>query len=64
MQAEKLKKTLEDEVQSLQNKVHELESNYKLKSEESALAIESKEHALASAMAETLSLRDEIAEKV
>ncbi|ONK76779.1 uncharacterized protein A4U43_C03F32060 [Asparagus officinalis] len=63
LEAQKLKKALEDEIQSLRIKVHDLESSYKLKSEESALAIESKEQALSLAMTETLSLRQEIQEK-
>lgn len=64
IQAEKLKKTLEDEIENLRNRVCGLESNYKSKCEESAVTVESKELALSAAMAEVSRLKDEIAEKL
>ncbi|KAJ6801355.1 nuclear-pore anchor [Iris pallida] len=63
-EAEKLKKALEDEVQSLQNKVSELESICKLKAEEAACAIENKESHMSSAIAETRSMKEAISEKL
>ncbi|XP_008793820.2 nuclear-pore anchor isoform X1 [Phoenix dactylifera] len=63
-EAEKLRKSLEDEVLSLRNKVSELEKNYVLKCEEAASAVESKERELSFVLAETSGLRDEIAQKM
>ncbi|XP_073117973.1 nuclear-pore anchor [Elaeis guineensis] len=63
-EAEKLRKSLEDEVLSLRNKVSELERNYVLKCEEVASAMESKERELSSVSAETSGLRDEVAKKM
>ncbi|XP_020683167.1 nuclear-pore anchor [Dendrobium catenatum] len=60
----KMRKVLEDEVQSLKNQVSELERKYMLKCEEAASATEAKEKALSSAMVETSRLRDEVAEKL
>lgn len=64
IQAEKLRKSLEDEVLSLRNKVSELEKNYVLKCEEVGSAMESKERELSSVLAETSGLRDEISRKM
>ncbi|KAJ6817739.1 nuclear-pore anchor [Iris pallida] len=63
-EAEKLKTALEDEVQSLRNKVSELESICRLKAEEAASAIESKESHLSSAIAEMQSMKEAISEKL
>ena len=59
-----MRKSLEDEVLSLRNKVSELERNYVLKCEEVASAMESKERELSSVSAETSGLRDEVAKKM
>lgn len=64
LQAERLKKTFEDEVLSLRNKLSEMEKNYVLKSEEASSLIEAKEKELLSVLAETSALRDEVAQKV
>ncbi|XP_020091201.1 nuclear-pore anchor isoform X3 [Ananas comosus] len=63
-EAERLKKTFEDEVLSLRNKLSEMEKNYVLKSEEASSLIEAKEKELLSVLAETSALRDEVAQKV
>lgn len=59
-----MRKSLEDEVLSLRNKVSELEKSYVLKCEEVASAMESKERELSSVLAEKSGLRDEIAQKM
>ncbi|PKA47867.1 Nuclear-pore anchor [Apostasia shenzhenica] len=64
LQAIKMKKALEYEVESFKKQVVELERNYMLKCEEVACTIEAKETALTSTMTETSSLRDEVSEKL
>ncbi|XVE99034.1 hypothetical protein REPUB_Repub03eG0161700 [Reevesia pubescens] len=63
IEAKKLKKTLEDELGSLRERVSELENESSLKSEEVASATAGKEEALLSALAEITSLKEETAVK-
>ncbi|XP_059661908.1 nuclear-pore anchor isoform X2 [Cornus florida] len=59
MEADKLKKSLEAEIVSLRNHVNELESDCILKSKEAVSAAAGKEEAVASALSEISSLKEE-----
>ncbi|CAO2842787.1 unnamed protein product, partial [Amaranthus hypochondriacus] len=64
IEAEQLKKALEAEIESLRDRVSELESESSLKSNEAASAVVQKDEALASASAEINTLKEEILNKV
>ncbi|KAL2932133.1 Nuclear-pore anchor [Bienertia sinuspersici] len=64
IEAEQMKKNLEAEIQSLRDRVHELESDSNLKIEEAVSAASQKDEALASAFAEINSLKVESSTKV
>nr|XP_043614030.1 nuclear-pore anchor [Erigeron canadensis] len=63
-EAEKVKKSLEDEVASLKEHVSQLQDGYNLKAKEVASAAESQEEALASSLLEISKLREECSEKL
>ncbi|KAJ0552350.1 nuclear-pore anchor isoform X1 [Helianthus annuus] len=62
-EAEKVKKSLEDEVLSLKEQVNQLQDGYISKEKEAASAVLSQEHALASSTSEVFKLREEITAK-
>ncbi|XP_021726285.1 nuclear-pore anchor-like [Chenopodium quinoa] len=64
IETEQMKKTLEAEIQSLRDRVHELENESSLKSEEVASVAAQKDEALASAFAEINCLKEETLNKV
>ncbi|XP_065860874.1 nuclear-pore anchor-like [Euphorbia lathyris] len=63
-ESEKMKESLEYQLRSLRDRILELENELKLKSEELASATAGKENALASAMMEIASLKDESSSKI
>ncbi|KAL9234131.1 hypothetical protein vseg_009035 [Gypsophila vaccaria] len=64
MEAEQLKKALESEIQSIKERVLELENESILKSKEAASAASQKDESLASALAEIAVLKEETSKKV
>lgn len=63
-EAEKVKKSLEDEVLSLKEQVNQLQDGYNLKAKEAASAATSQEEALSSALSEISTLREECTTKM
>lgn len=63
-EAEQMKKTLEAEIQSLRDRVHELDKESSLKIEEAASAAAQKDEALASAFTEINRLKEETSNKI
>lgn len=64
LETEHLKKSLEAEIESLRTRIHELENESSLKVEEAITAASQKDEALASALAEITSLKEETSNKV
>ncbi|XP_074591609.1 nuclear-pore anchor-like isoform X2 [Curcuma longa] len=64
LEAEKVKRALDDDVSALRNKVSEMEKKYTLKCEEVASLSEDKDREISALFAETSSLRVEIAQKL
>ncbi|KAI3733902.1 hypothetical protein L6452_13360 [Arctium lappa] len=63
-EAEKVKKSLEDELVSLKEQVNQLQDGYNLKAKEAASAAVSQEEALAFSLSEVSSLREECTSKM
>ncbi|XP_022892309.1 nuclear-pore anchor [Olea europaea var. sylvestris] len=64
IEADKVRKSLEAEVQSLRERINELERECNLKTEEAATANAGKEEALVVALSETASLKEDCANKM
>lgn len=64
IEAEQMKKTLEAEIQSLRDRIHELENESSLKFKEAASVVAQKDEALASAFVEINSLKEETSNRV
>lgn len=64
LQADEVKRSLEDEIRSLRERVSELEGECKLKTAEAISATAGKEEALASALTEIASVKDGFSAKM
>lgn len=64
LQADEVKRSLENELHSLRERVSELESECKLKTEEAISANVGKEEALAGALSEIASVKDYYSDKM